>query len=71
MNKVEFNMLVGIHNLGLIDQAERLVNNFLDEDDFVYVCNPDGSCFKLQPGVKFIAATGLGLSIEKEDKEVI
>jgi hypothetical protein len=65
MNDFKFNVLAGIHNLGLIDKAERLVNNFLDNDDFVYVQNPDGSYLKLQQGVKFIAVTGLGIEIEK------
>lgn len=69
MSKFEWNLCAGIHNLGLIAKAEQLVNNFLDNDDFVYVQNPDGSCFKLQPGVKFIAATGLGFVVDKNDKE--
>ena len=69
MSKFEWNLCAGIHNLGLIAKAEQLVNNFLDNGDFVYVQNPDGIYLKLQPGVQFIAVTGLGFVVDKDDKE--
>ena len=51
---LNYNMLADIHNLSLVSKAETLVNNFLDDNNFVYIQNPDGSILKLQKGVKFI-----------------
>ena len=51
---LNYNILADIHNLSLISRAETLVNNFLDDNNFVYIQNPDGSILKLQKGVKFI-----------------
>ncbi len=48
------NIFANIHNLNLISKAETLINNFLDENNFVYVQNPDGSILKLQKGVVLI-----------------
>jgi len=61
VNRLKYNFCAGIHNLGLVADAEKLVNNFLDDDSVVYARNPDGSFLKLQKGVEFIAATGLGI----------
>lgn len=66
MEKIGYNLLAAVHNLDLVARAETLVNNFLSDDDgFIYVQNPDGTTFKLQTGVKFIATTGLGITIDK------
>lgn len=66
MNKIGYNLLAAVHNLDLVARAEMLVNNFLSDDDgFIYVQNPDGTSIKLQSGVKFIAATGLGITNDK------
>lgn len=51
---LNYNILADIHNLGLVSKAETLINNFIDDNSFVYVQNPDGSILKLQKGVKFI-----------------
>lgn len=48
------NIFADIHNLSLVSKAETLINNFLDENNFVYVQNPDGSILKLQKGCVFI-----------------
>lgn len=67
MDIFEYNFRAGIHNLNMVGKAEKIVNEFLDDDskDFIYVCNPDGSYLKLQKGVKFVAGTGLGIEIIK------
>lgn len=51
---LNYNILADIHNLSLVSKAETLINNFLDDNNFVYVQNPDGSILKLQKGVVFI-----------------
>jgi hypothetical protein len=48
------NIFAEIHNLSLISKAETLINNFLDDNNFIYVQNPDGSILKLQKGVVLI-----------------
>ena len=50
--KIDLNFCADIHNHTLIAQAEKLINNFIDEDTIVYVTNPDGSTMELQKGVK-------------------
>lgn len=63
--KLTYNFCAGVHNLGLVSDAKRLLRNFVDDGEgVVYIHNPDGSCFKLQPGFDIIGITGLG--IEKE-----
>ena len=38
-------------NANLIVEAEKLINGFLDKTgEVVYVINPDGSTFTLEPG---------------------
>ena len=60
MDRVDYNLFVGLHNLNMVSNAEKLLNEFLDDydnGDFIYVYNPDGSYLKLQKGFKFIACT--------------
>lgn len=62
MDELMFNLCAGIHNLNLVSEAKRLINNFIDDGDgVVYVVNPDGSYLKLQKGVDFVGINGLGL----------
>ena len=66
MDKLSFNFCAGIHNLGLTAEAEKLINNFIDDGEgIIYAVNPDGTYLKLQKGVNLVAITGLG--IVKED----
>ena len=60
-----YNIFAGLHNLNLVGKAEKLVNEFLDEDNnsIIYARNPDGSYLKLQKGVKLMSATGLGIEV--------
>ena len=61
MDRLEYNFRAGIHNLTLVGKAEKIINEFLNDDsgDFIYVYNPDGTYLKLQKGVKFFSATSL------------
>lgn len=51
---LNYNILADIHNLSLVSKAESLINNFLDDNNLIYVQNPDGSILKLQKGVVLI-----------------
>jgi hypothetical protein len=51
---LNYNIFANIHNLSLVSKAETLINNFLDDNNFIYVQNPDGSILKLQKGVILI-----------------
>lgn len=51
---LDYSIFAHLHNLSLISKAETLIDNFLDDNNFVYVQNPDGSILKLQKGVKLI-----------------
>ena len=67
MNKLGFNFCAAIHNLGLTADAEKLINNFIDDGSgVVYAVNPDGITLKLQKGVRLVAINGLGI-IKAED----
>lgn len=66
MDKFTFNLCAGIHNLGLVEDAQRLINNFLrDGEGIVYVVNPDGTTMELQKGVKFI---GVDITIDVNEE---
>lgn len=69
MDPLQFNISAGLHNLGLISEALKLIKNFIGNGEgVVYAVNPDGTYLKLQKGVDLLAIEGLG--IIKEDKEV-
>lgn len=45
-------------NASLISEAEKLINGFFDKTgEVVYVINPDGSTFTLEPGCMLLNAT--------------
>ena len=52
MDNLEFNFCAAMHNLGLVSEARKLINNFInDGEGFIYAINPDGTYLKLQKGV--------------------
>ena len=63
--RLEYNIRAGLHNHALVMKAEKLINNFIDDDCSVYAINPDGSYIKLQPGVKLTSISGLGIIKEE------
>lgn len=47
-----------LQNANLISEAEKLINGFLDKTGVsVYVINPDGSTFTLEPGCILLNAS--------------
>lgn len=67
MDKLTFNLCVGLHNLALVADAKKLINNFIgDGEGIVYAVNPDGTWLKLQKGVDLVAIDGLGI-VKEED----
>lgn len=67
MNRADFNIIVGMHNLGLISQALKLIKNFIGNGEgTVYAVNPDGTYLKLQKGVDLIAVEELGRNNKEE-----
>lgn len=66
MDKLAFNLCAGLHNLGLISDAERLIRNFIgDGEGIIYAVNPDGTYLKLQKGVDLVAIDGLEIIKEE------
>lgn len=44
-------LFASIQNVNLISEAEKLINRFLTKTgETIYVINPDGSTFTLEPG---------------------
>jgi hypothetical protein len=66
MNRLEFNMHVGIHNLSLVNKAKKIINDFIRDGGIIYASNPDGTHLELQEGVDLITVDGLGIAKEKE-----
>ena len=64
-NKFAYNIIASIHNHSLIAQAEKLINNFINDDSrdisIIYAVNPDGTTLKLQEGVRLISVDGHGI----------
>lgn len=65
MDKLGFNICVGLHNCSMITEAKKLINNFIEGEGFVYAVNPDGSYLPLQAGVDLVAVTGLGVTVDE------
>lgn len=56
MEKLSFNTFIGMHNLSLVSQAKKLLQNFIaDGDGSVFIYNKDGSKIKLEPGFDIVA----------------
>lgn len=63
-------MFGSMHNLYLIADAEKLINNFIrNGEGVVYVTNPDGTSFELKKGVKFTALEYSETPIEMDSEE--
>ena len=63
--KLTFNFCAGMHNLGMVAEAKKLLKNFVaDGEGLVYIYNPDGTWLKLKPGFDIVAVDGLGITKE-------
>lgn len=68
MTGFNYTLSAALHNHALVEKAQDLINNFIGDDDgIVYVQNPDGTCFKLQKGVKLISVSGFSIQREEDD----
>lgn len=64
--KLSINTIIGLHNLGLVSDAKKLLKSFVgDGEGLVYIHNPDGTWLKLQPGFEITAVDGLGITKEE------
>lgn len=65
--KFTFNLCAGIHNLGMVSEAKKLLQGFVNEGEgIVYIYNKDGSWIKLEPGFEIVAVDGLGITKEED-----
>ena len=55
-NAMNLGLFASIRNLSMVTKAKELLSSFIgDDDNIVYITNPDGSYLKLQPGFDCIA----------------
>ena len=67
MDELTYNLCAGLYNLSLVDNAKKLINNFIgDGEGIVYAVNSDGTHLKLQKGVDLVAINGLGIEEDEE-----
>ena len=72
MNNFNYTFGAAIHNHGLIEKAEKLINNFIGEDDgVVFLQQPDGTCVKIQRGAKLISISGITIEEDIDDNKTL
>lgn len=55
MDEFIFNALVSRHNINLVLESQKIINDFISNGGVICARNPDGTSLKLQEGVEFVA----------------